>query len=108
MILKKDDGTYSVERPNYLFDEAEEVRHYDKKFGSGNWSWCDRICSSLEPHCGYGEPLDKSTCGSCDGKCMRPTVDNFADYRAESMDQADGNWNKPKYFYPPFPDKEPD
>ena len=92
MILKNLDGIYTVEIPNYPFDEAEEIRYYDDKFGKGNWMWSQRICSCLEPHCGYGEPLDKSTCNMYDGKCCRPKEDNSVDYGTDSMECADGNW----------------
>ncbi len=93
MILKNANGIYTVEVPTYPFDEAEEIQYYNNKFGIGKWMWAARICSYLSPHCGYGEPLDKSTCETCDGKCMRPkeSTDNV-DYGVDSMETADGNW----------------
>ena len=32
------------------------------------------VCSYLEESCGYGEPLDPTTCSFCDGRCLRPTI----------------------------------
>jgi len=34
-----------------------------------------QVCSSLEPSCGYGPPLDKHTCRMCDGPCLRPSAE---------------------------------
>ena len=63
-----------IEMPEDTAYIDEDAAHYDKRYGVGKWQWIERSCSYLVEACGYGEPLDKTTCSYCDGKCLRPSA----------------------------------
>jgi len=52
-----------------------------------------KVCSSLEPACGYGPPLDETTCSMCDGPCLRPSAAANPDNQLEEEQAAcDHEW----------------
>lgn len=47
-----------------------------------------RVCSFLEPSCGYGPPLDETTCSLCDGPCLRPSAAADPDNQLEELEDG--------------------
>ena len=72
LTFHQPDGTVVIAMDHEPTERTK--RELDAKYGD-KWRLkkSEPICSGLCPSCGYGEPLTRSTCGYCDGKCVRPT-----------------------------------
>lgn len=74
MIIRDKNGVMVIEESPYHTEK--DIERFNQKYGINKWRFSMRICSYLEPACGYGQALTKTDCPFCDGKCLRPQLES--------------------------------